>query len=356
VTGVPLEAFYTDGPDVISFRTGHVGPSPVPPFILGTTKPDDDNTGPRTAMTTTITPADLTGGSITKIYSTPTAVTNTRFEVWVDIRGANVTFTDCEFVGPTTWTTGRPLVQATNSAVSGARFDFCLFQPTTPGQAVDGLFGHDWITSRCRFRHCLDSWGAVHLTAPGGPLTNVRDEGSFSNDHCYRSPDPLQSDGHTHNDGSQLHYEPKKVAFVGSRIEGLIDTTVSTYSAPTFSGSVQTGGYRWFGQNDAAGGVAKWTTSGILSSKGTNMVVLDDVLWQSCWLDGGQFGPINLGTWTTGSNIRVLGCRIGRRSQYGKAIICKSTLPVTGTGNTFEDDGTSADFPLTGAGGARMNG
>lgn len=353
-----LEAFHTEGVDLISFRTGSTAPTPVPPFVLGTTDPATPGVvGPLHATTSTITPADLTGGSITKIYQTPgEVISNVRFEVWVDVRAAGVVFNECEFVGPTTWTTGRPLVRCTSSAVSTGvpQFRFCLFQPTTPGSAVDGVFGQ-WFTHRCRFRHCLDSWGAVNLLPPG--LTNCLDEGSYANDHCYRSPEPTQSSNDTHNDGAQLHYEPRGVHFVGSRIEGLIDTSVSTYSAPTYNGSgVQQSGYKWYGLTNALADPATWTTSAVLSSKGTAYTVINDIVWDRCWLDGGEYGPINLGTWTTGSNVTVKGCRFGKKSRYGVAVIAKSTFPIIdGGGNTL--NGAAITIPLTGSlTGVRMNG
>lgn len=308
---------------------------PTDPYTLGVTKPDDTNCGLQYPTATTLT------GS-TRTYATAgQTISDTRFECWVTVSQRDITFDNCEFVGPPTYTNpGRALVRCSGAAVANLLFNRCHFQPQTPGQDVDGLYGHRFTTRRCRFRHCIDSWGIVNLTI--GNSTDAHDEGSWSNDHAYFCPYPPQSDNRSHNDGAQLHYEPRNVTFTGSRVEGLIDPAVSTYSTPTYSGSTQTGGYQFFGDG-------LWTTAAILSNQGSGASSLS-LTFDDGWLDGGRYAAVNLGTWTAtnGVGVRIARTRLGRNGQTGALVIAKAALPITLTDNVYEDDGSPANIRVNG--------
>lgn len=309
------------------------------PFVLGDTKPDATNTGPSLPTTSVIAG---TGLPPTYTVTTPGATfERVRFDCLVNVQVANVTFRDCEIVGPATLSAqaDKGLITAINANVANLLVERCLLRPRTPVRGLHGIIGHDYTLTRCNVTRVED--GAKNFNASGA-ADDLNIHGNWIHDLLYVCPDDRQSDNRTHCDCVQISGAsgPKNISIAGNRIEAFIDPAVSTYSEPTYLNGVQQSGYQFFSDNGEGGPGGTWATSAVmLAPLGAT---LDNVVIDRNWIDGGAVS-INFGSWTTATNLSVTGNRWGRNARRGPSyhIVAKPAQPITITGNTYEDDGTA---------------
>jgi hypothetical protein len=331
------------------------------PFVVGGTRPTAANTGLEAATRSTSAGAPITFSASNQV------ITNVRFERFVRVTGRNVTFRNCEFVGPP----GRPsaysdLLNATAPGVSSLRLVRCRFRPQTPSPHHDMCVrGHDFVLHRCDLSGTIDGV-AVHAS-PSTSTTlaaNVVIEGCYFHDWLYWCPCAATSDNRTHNDCIQLHHASghRNVTIRGNTLLGFIDTRISSYRPPTFANGVQTGGYHFYGERDRAGRPARWTSASciMLSPKGTQA---GSVLIQSNWIDGST-NKISVPAWGSGDRFlspgfRVLGNRFGRNSRggslgtprftYAGNIAKRRSCPMVISGNVHGDGTPYDSFTSLGA-------
>jgi len=303
-------------------------------FVLGATKPDGSNTG-LAAPTTSVS-----SGSALTVSANDQLFENVRFERRVSVTGKRATFRNCDFVGPVTWDTAgdTALLTCTNTNVEDLVAEHCRFKPQTPDHRVEGIRGHHFTLYRCDISHVVDCIGMI--LSSGNPKV-IRIHGNYLHHMAYFCPDSLQSDNRTHNDLIQNHGNCRDVEIIGNTMVGQIDPAVSTFAEPTFSGGEQQTGYQFFGYG-------LWGTSCLMMVPlGT---LIEDLTIDKNWISGGTVG-INNGTWSSATNYRVTNNRWGRdfRSLNASAPwvnddnnwgIKSGALPVTTTGNVYEDNGT----------------
>lgn len=268
---------------------------------------------------------------------------NVRFECLVTVQVANVTFRDCEFVGPLSLGAqpDKGLITCINANVANLQIERCRFKPQTPVRGLHGIIGHDYTLSRCEITRVEDGIKGFHASGGSNNKCNINVSGCWVHHLHYVCPDPNQSDNRTHNDCIQMGSGVNEnLSVIGCRLEAFIDTATSTYSEPTFVDGIQQSGYQYFSNNGAGGPGGTWSTSsGIFAPLGTS---LDNIVFDQCWIDGGFSASLNFGSWTTATNLFVTRNRWGRDQRLGEDwhIIAKSAQAITITDNVYEDDGT----------------
>lgn len=323
---------------------GSSPPPDTPDFVVGVTKPDSSNTGPRSPTTTTI----YGSGSPAKVtYSTPNQViTNTRFECFVDMAAANVTFRDCEFVGPSSYAfVDRGLIKSFgNPNISNLLVEFCLFEPQTPQYGTRAIVGHSYTVSRCEIRGTEDGFNIIGTTGP------VVIEANYVHDLQFTCPID-SGDNTTHCDCIQVNGNCDDLTIRGNNLQGFIDPAISTYEEPTWSGtpfaSTQLSGYTYYSDDGSGGAGGLWVTTCLIF---TNFdTTLNDVTVEDNWMDGGALA-INFGAWTSGTNLSVTGNRWGRDFRITNTAlgIKKVALTVSTSDNIYEDDETPENDWLAG--------
>lgn len=138
----------------------------------------------------------------------------------VNVRGQNHTFRNCRFTYSYSGNAGGGIAYIMQTAASGIRFERCEFQPDTPGDRWDGVYGHDFTLHRCAMINNVDSVGANNKF---GADANVVVEGCWLGHNAWFNDDrPSVGDGHnngTHNDGLQ-HFSGNNVTLRGNFFQG----------------------------------------------------------------------------------------------------------------------------------------
>jgi len=290
------------------------------------TFPDENNTGIISAV------EDLTVVTTTMSFATPNVtIRGFRFQNWVSVSAANITFIDCLFEGPVS-TTGwqKGLITATSSGVSNLTIKDCTFKPQHPTSGVAGVVGHDFTAERCRLSHLCDGFDPA--VRSGTTDVNVTIRGCYINQLSFFSPDPYHpssTDNKSHNDCIQCH-GGLNYLFEYNRLECFYATDVGDALAPSVdSGSTHISGNPYYPH--LAG------TSAIIFSNITYPP--GNVTIRGNWIDGGAVG-INL-SGSTASFLTpddaavVTGNRFGTGFRLGSdfAVMKKSNQFATVTGN-----------------------
>lgn len=314
-------------------------------FTLGTTKPNASNTGLIAPTTSIISTADVT-------YSTPNQVIeNVLFLGNVRVTATNVRFYNCEFLGKNS-TTSNHIVRANDVAQAGVVFERCKFSsrylPDTDGSlgAHGGVMGHNMTFIRCDFSGACDGIGIVG--------SNVLVQGCYFHDFWFTSPNADHLTDGNHCDGIQGHgMSMSNITIDGCTIEGLVDDSLPNSQAqfpPVYSGANLISGNSWYDDFPHWSAYTDfdyppWATSAVLFGY-SGTPTLSNLTITRNWLDGGGYAAINLSpSWVNGNatNIVVTNNRLGAHQRDGYLLICKNTLTVTLTGNTYEADGTAAN-------------
>jgi hypothetical protein len=178
--------------------------------------------------------------------------------------------------------------------------------PAIPSITSQGIHGGGYTARRLNVSGVVDGFGAF---GPAGKPADVTVVDSWVHDlHC--APDPSRSDGITHGDCVQLHG--------GGRVE-IRRNTLTANAGPT-----------------SIGGVAGMSC--VMMAPGSRGPA-PGVVIEGNWLDHGTAClNLGLGTAGVGSDVTVVGNRFGRNG--GHRILAAKGLPLTHSGNVYDDDGT----------------
>jgi len=148
----------------------------------------------------------------------------------VSIKAANVTIRNCRIWGSINApTTNTGLIHCDNAACVNAILEDNTLRPQTPSSYWDGIRGHDYKARRNDVSGTTDGISVVNGSAPSA-ISNVEIDANWIHDFAYRT-DPQQGDGHTHNDGTQIH-GCNGVKIRGNNYSGFIDSSVSNVTKP----------------------------------------------------------------------------------------------------------------------------
>ena len=313
-------------------------PDPEDPgFTIGVTKPTAGNTGIRESTTSTISGS----GSPRTLTVTTNGVTynRVRFECNVNVKATGTTFNDCVFVGPSSPIATTVAIVRTQDGYN-TTFNFCswserlFYLPTTPGTLGASVFVGNSTLYRCDITGSQDGIGIV------GPNVNVL--GCRIHDMWYFSPDMNAVDHFTHVDCIQLHKISGNVLIQGNTLESIGDPDLPLCTIDVPGPALSGGNPNYLDYPDWQGYTfPPWGTSCVMMSPyqpGMSNIVLD-----RNWMKGGSV-CININpnyTNATASGFAVTNNRWGRVQRgnaNGNVLSAKSTLPITMTGNVFEDD------------------
>lgn len=231
--------------------------------------------------------------TLTSVSVKTSGANNMRFEGWVDVVGPVARFVNCEFVGPASYPTVRPLVKCTDPGILYASFENCTFAAQTPGpDEVDGIVGKSFHLFHCDLHHVDDGVG---LHGPGW----VTVEQSWIHDLVKFTTGTQHADG-SHNDAIQVH-NGGRLAVIRSKLDAYLTDGNRSMSAIMLSPAPTSGGYL-------------------------------DLLLADSEVNGGQVG-LNFGRWVnpTGER-RIVGNRWG--TDVTTPILAKRDLPLQIAGNT----------------------
>jgi len=312
--------------------------------VSGTTKPSGSNTGFRTATTSVM--------GATTITTNGASYNNIRFDGTVTVKAQNVTFTDCHFRGPPNGSTA-PLLKAFDSPQYGMVVEFCTFTRQFYAAVGSGssstlsaaISGHNMTIRRCDISGSQDG---IWVVLPGN--ANLFD--NFIHDLWFYSPDLNSPDQVTHNDLIQLHNGPDNVHIFGNTLLAICDDTLPLTTVDIPGSGPSGGNPNYLDYPDWQGySYPPWAFSCVMVSPyGAG---LSNLVMNKNWMAGGSV-CININpnfTNLTASGVVVTNNRWGRIQRgnaNGNVLTAKNTLPITMTGNVFEDDSTPYNVRING--------
>jgi hypothetical protein len=172
-------------------------------FVLNTTMPiwrGTNNVANNVGCLYNVT--RTTVGSITQVSGAVHQNLDIPFQVTVS--QPNQSFINCRFTYSYSGDTGGGMVYCMPVAGQGTYFERCEFEPATPGDRYNGIYGHHFTAYRCAITKTVDGIGIYNSNAQ--PV-NVTVQGCWIG-HCawFNDDRPAVGDGHsdgTHNDGIQ---------------------------------------------------------------------------------------------------------------------------------------------------------
>ena len=178
-----------------------VGNNPTSPdtFVLGTTMPVwkgtnnvDNNVGCLFGVSRT------TVGSLTQSNGAVHQNLNIPFQV--TITQPNQTFINCRFTFSYIGTGNGGMAYVMSSVATNIRFERCEFEPTTPNDRYNGIYGHHFTAYRCAITKTVDGFGVYNQSAQ--PV-QVKVHGSWIGHLSWFDDDRGAHNDGTHNDGIQ---------------------------------------------------------------------------------------------------------------------------------------------------------
>jgi len=195
-------------------------PSTGDGFVVGTTRPVWKGSG-NAANNVGCYPgvSRTTVASITQVAG----ATYSDLDITGKITGtvANVTLRNCRFTYSYAGDSGGGMLDLQSGSASGWTIDRCEFEPNTPGDRYNGIYGNDFAVIRSVITKTVD---AIGIYNPNGSGANVTVQGcwlgylAWFNDDGYPARPNSHSDG-SHNDGTQ-HGTGVNVSYVGNFIQG----------------------------------------------------------------------------------------------------------------------------------------
>lgn len=285
----------------------------------GTYKPSPTNTGVRPGVT-------LTNQGATTVTVDGTTYQNINFTGLVVVKASDVTFLNCRFSGPASYTTGVGLISNAGDTLAHATarrllLEDCTIDAVTPNLYTNGFEGHDVTMRRCKIVNVVDGIDIKnhHAGYKDGPV-DVYIEACYIGELAFFSPTSL-SDHKTHNDGVQI-MGGANIFFTGNWITGMLGGAGSYDPAyPPPPG----------GQANAAFMIKP--DSGQI----TNVRILKN------WLGGGSYTvhSASTGNIALGNFGDVSQNKFSRDQKVPtKPIVFTDGSTPSATGNTYEDDGT----------------
>ncbi len=127
----------------------------------------------------------------------------------VKLRASYITLRRCRIWGSAFKPPGQadyaPIVSCEQNGIVGSVIEDCTIFPQDLDYRRDGIGGHHYTARRNNISGCTDGFGVMNSAVPDSDNAVVI-EGNYVHDLAYRqTPNPPQSDLHTHNDGMQIH-------------------------------------------------------------------------------------------------------------------------------------------------------
>lgn len=190
------------------------------------------------ARTTGITSAESNLGVVSGVQNFTSAsngqtITGKKFTNNVFISGQNITFKDCLFMGPSSFSLPassiNKIVVLTDTNVSNIVFEDCTFKPQYNTYQAEIIQGAGFTLRRCDVLMGVDGVDILGNAATG--KANVTIEGCWFHDLTFFSPDPTHnSDNQTHNDCIQWE-GGTNVTIRGNRFDGYYTLAVGNPTA-----------------------------------------------------------------------------------------------------------------------------
>lgn len=207
-------------------------PQPETTFVLGTTKPDDTNTG---AGVIRPYPTTVINGNVT--LTGTQSLLDTIVHGRVICQGTNLV-ENCVIDGGPAPTTGEAwLVNCNNGTLATIRF--CNLAPAEPSARWNAIGTRKYVAHRNNIWNCTDNFSVYSQDSTG--TCNVKIEGNFCPSMVQWRPDYANNRTETHNDTVQLQGGKDDEldvviegnTFVGdhSKLVGTIPPTYSNLSA-----------------------------------------------------------------------------------------------------------------------------
>lgn len=208
-------------------------------LVPGSYFPDASNTGLIDASV-----LETVDGNVT--YSDQSSqvkvIENKRFRGYVYLTGKNYLFRNCLFEGPANPQYAAVIARYATS--SGNVFEDSTFKPRGINYYNGTINGRGFTLKRVELTRAVD--GANPSVADGGTRVDVTITGSWIHDLLRWSPDPTHSDNQSHSDGIQW-MGGVGLTLIGNRIEGLLDTSISSWGPATYdSTGKMTGGHPFY--------------------------------------------------------------------------------------------------------------
>lgn len=191
---------------------GHNAPDVTPAlddanFTLGTTRPvwlGSENIANNVGCIAGVPRATVAASSLS--YATPgTLFENLNITGWQNnVVGQNHKFRNCRFNFSYSGDSGGGMSFLMSSTLSGITYERCEWEPDTPGDRYNGVYGHDFTLYRCAITKTVDGLGVYNSNAQ--PV-NAKIHGCWIGHLAWFNDDrQAAGDGHddgTHNDGIQ---------------------------------------------------------------------------------------------------------------------------------------------------------
>jgi len=206
---------------VISIKVGRrFDPAVGDGFVVGTTRPVWKGTG-NAANNVGCIPG-VSRATVASVTQSPGATFNDlNITGQVVITASNQTFHNCRFTYSYSGNSGGGMVDCQGTA-TGTVFDRCEFEPATPGDRYNGIYGSDFTARRTVITKTVDGIGIYN---PNDSVADVLVEGCwigylawFNDDGYAASRANSHSDG-SHNDGTQ-HGSGVNVTYRGNFFQG----------------------------------------------------------------------------------------------------------------------------------------
>lgn len=210
-------------------------------------------------------------------------IENKRFRGYVYLTGKNYLFRNCLFEGPAN--PQYAAVVARYATSSGNVFEDSTFKPRGINYYNGTINGRGFTLKRVELTGAVD--GANPSVADGGTRVDVTITGSWIHDLLRWSPDPTHSDNQSHSDGIQW-MGGLGLTLIGNRIEGLLDTRISSWGPATYdSAGKMTGGHPFY-PNPVNGET-------LMVNAYQNKIQPGELTMRKNWIRGGAVGLNMLG-------------------------------------------------------------
>ncbi|PFG15656.1 putative xylan-binding protein with Ca-dependent carbohydrate-binding module [Propionicimonas paludicola] len=296
-------------------------------LVPGSYFPDATNTGLIDARVLQSVEGNVTysdQGSQVKV------IENKRFRGYVYLTGKNYLFRNCLFEGPANPQYAAVIARYATS--SGNVFEDSTFKPRGINYYNGTINGRGFTLKRVELTGAVD--GANPSVADGGTRVDVTITGSWIHDLLRWSPDPTHSDNQSHSDGIQW-MGGLGLTLIGNRIEGLLDTSVSSWGPATYDASGKMTGGHPFYPNPVNGET-------LMVNAYQNKIQPGELTMRKNWIRGGAVGLNMLGAtsaWAKSDGSAIEENWFLNDQGYGKnhRMVAKSTQVISTSTNYVWD-------------------
>ena len=329
-------------------------------LVLGAYKPGRGTAGLLEGVALTQVNTTMTYSQVGTV-SAPFVVSNKQFNDRVTVKGKYIRFENCWFRGSPT--TNGECVKAYDSTVGQTTYQDCLFEAQKPQWGTVGFKGGYQVTlSRCEFTGVIDGIAYINPHNNYAEDQGFKVYGCWFHDLALFSPDPgawggiYDNSGHVDliqlRGGANMHFK-------GNNLDGHLNPSIAQASVVS--------------EDRAEIGADGQPTGKIIHVRGNphypraspqlpptrvqlatmscfmfspKLGPMKDVIIENNWIDGGTYSLVLANYTTDVTNLVVRNNVWGRDMYAGRTatILAKLETPITLTGNTFADDGSSANL------------